>query len=719
MVLDQSTAVYQRILKNCTHDGSNPMAGPIQTSLEKTGPDHLSSLKCLSDSSGDSIIYTLLPPVFKGLNTTFKEFLILTGQKAIHSKYDGIIELKVGARNSCFLLMEQDQEISFPDEDPKLRYLNTLTSGLGDVLYTNQHADINIVVDQRIFPCHKVILAAMSPYFDAMFTHDMRESRDGIVTLHDIDADIFDNILHFMYTGKDVVCEENAEKMFRAASLMQIPCLQESCAAFLLSQISHDNSIGIWKIAKAHNCKKLSDKAWQTILENFQMVSASEDFASLDLDELLCIIQDDSLISPSEEFVCDVALDWVAAEESRKDCLCQLIPALRLPLVSSDYLFHMIDSHTEVQGDPACRKVIQEAMKYHACFSKRQNFTSSRCVRRLHSKMDDVLVVIGGLLSTTPRYQTTKEVLCYSFQQRRWYYLPSLPYDPGYEFATCVHNNSLYVSGGWLKLTGMAEYKSHKNEWKVCETLTNGRCGHVMVAVSNSIFVLGGRDGRAPAMTNIEEFNINTEKWSMAGDLLLGVRSTSACAIGERIFIFGGITETDKDTMSVQCFDARHHNTSIIGDLPFTCRLTRTVSLDSSVYVMAPDGRMLEFCDPSLSIISHTQSKRRSRCDSSSSVDSMADPPSPTSTTVTLGNVLCRIPNFSQHHFEVIQHKGEILLVGGKTPDNTILKNIMAINIDSKPEVVVEDILEMPSARWCFGCVKTSIKRDYLNNQIP
>jgi hypothetical protein len=60
----------------------------------------------------------------------------------------------------------------------------------------------------------------------------MRENRDGVVKLHDIDEDIFEKILEFLYTGKDVVSEENAEKIFRAASLMQIPCLQ---ATYFLS----------------------------------------------------------------------------------------------------------------------------------------------------------------------------------------------------------------------------------------------------------------------------------------------------------------------------------------------------------------------------------------------------------------------------------------------------------------------------------------------------
>jgi N-acetylneuraminic acid mutarotase len=69
----------------------------------------------------------------------------------------------------------------------------------------------------------------------------------------------------------------------------------------------------------------------------------------------------------------------------------------------------------------------------------------------------------------------------------------------------------MIVSGGWLKLQGLAEYKTHKNKWKVCPAMANGRCGHVMVSVNNSVFVLGGRDGKAPAMTNIEEYNLDNE----------------------------------------------------------------------------------------------------------------------------------------------------------------------------------------------------------------
>ncbi|CAG2206942.1 kelch-like protein 24 [Mytilus edulis] len=602
-------------------------------------------------------------------------------------------------------------------EPGKMRYLDTLTDGLDNLLSTGQHSDIEVIVDDRSFHCHKVILSAMSPYFEAMFSHDMRENRDGVVKLYDIEADIFEKILQFLYTGKDVVSEENAEMIFRAASLMQIPCLQATCADFLLTQVSPDNCIGIWKIAQAHNCEKLKQTSFMFILENFQVISTTEDFLNLDLDELVGIINSDHLITQSEELVCDIAMEWINHDkESRQNSAGKILEVLRLPLLSASYLCHTFESNQYLQNDPECKTVIQEAMKYHTCPTKRQDFTSHRSTHRYNSKTNDCIIIIGGLLSTTPRYQTTKEVLCYSFQQEKWFNLPSLPYDPGYEFATCTYGSSIFVSGGWLKLQGLAEYKTHKNKWKVCPQMTNGRCGHVMVSVNNSIFVLGGRDGVIPAMTNIEEYNLLTNKWTTVGDLPLGVRSTSAAAIGEKIYVFGGIIESDKDTMSVQCFDTRHHTVTVCGDLPFSCRLTRTFALDTAVYVMAPDGRVIQFCDSSLNIITKFQA-RRLRTSSSGSDSNVIEPPN--APTTCHGKLVCKLPNFSQHHFEVVQYRGHILLVGGKTPDNTILKNIMVADIHDKGDTndLFND-LEMPSARWCFGCIRAIINKDFLNNEL-
>lgn len=614
----------------------------------------------------------------------------------------------------------------------KLKFVDTLSAGLENMLSSGNHADVTIVVDGKVFPCHKVILCAMSPYFEAMFNHDMVETRGGIVTLYDIEPEIFECLLRFMYTGANVVDETNAERIFRASSMLQVPCLQERCEDFLLTQVSKENCIGIWKIARAHNCKNLAEIAQITLQELFTEISSTDEFQKLDIDEILDLVRSDYLSVPNEETVCEVVMSWMKFDSSRHAFLGNILEVLRLPLVTPDYLFTLL--REDIKNNDKANFYLQEAFKYHMCPAKRQQFTSERFIQRKMSDRNDSLVIVGGLLKTVPRFQTTKEVVCYSFQQEQWFYLPSMPYDPGYEFAVCSHGPDLYVSGGWLKLKGMSVFKGEKNKWKSCDVMTNGRCGHAMVALTNSIFVFGGRDGTAPAMTNIEEFDIRSRKWRQAGELILGIRSMSSTVIGENVFLFGGITENDKDSDRVQCFNTRSGNATIIGELPFACRLTRTITVDATVYIVLPDGRIMSFDTSvtprkviqSLSELSFSFETDDENVEvpqlprESPLLPSPSSPKSVVSTSTSekehvLAKVTGRIVGFNQHHFEAIQHKGLLLLVGGKTPDNTILRD--AVMVDPKSANILSHI-EMPSARWCFGCAKISLRKEYLQNGI-
>lgn len=543
---------------------------------------------------------------------------------------------------------------------------------------------------------------------------------------------LFTDSCYRCLSGVDVVDQSNAEQIFRASSMLQISCLQERCEEFLLTQVSRENCIGLWQIARAHNCKNLAEIAEITLLEIFTELSASDEFYKLDAEEIIDLVKSDYISMPNEESICDAVMSWLNFDLSRQSQLGKILKVLRLPLVTPDYLFAFLQSGMEI--DPEANIYIQEALKYHLCPAKRSQFASQRFVQRKMSDRNDTLVIVGGLLKTIPRFQTTKEVVCYSFQQEQWYYLPSMPYDPGYEFAACPHGSDLYVSGGWLKLKGMLVFKGEKNKWKSCDLMEFGRCGHTMVSLTNSIYVFGGRDGTAPAMTNIEEFDIRSKKWKQAGELILGVRSMSSAVVGENVYLFGGITENDKDSARVQCFDTRLGNATIIGELPFACRLTRSILVDKLVYIVLPDGRVMT-CDTSvtprkviqtlseLSISFEAEDENEEAMSlprDSTLLPSPSSPKSIDSSSVTekenvLGKVVGRIVGFNQHHFEAIQHKGNLLLVGGKTPDNTILRDVVIV--DTTTSKILSQI-EMPTARWCFGCVKLVLRKEYLQNAI-
>lgn len=43
-------------------------------------------------------------------------------------------------------------------------------------------------VDDQLFSGHRIVLASTIPYFHAMFTHDMVESKQREITIHGIDS---------------------------------------------------------------------------------------------------------------------------------------------------------------------------------------------------------------------------------------------------------------------------------------------------------------------------------------------------------------------------------------------------------------------------------------------------------------------------------------------------------------------------------------------------
>jgi hypothetical protein len=61
----------------------------------------------------------------------------------------------------------------------------------------------------------------------------MRETLNGTVNLQNIEADIFEAVLKFMYTGGNVITKDNVQHLLHAAVMLQVKCLQEQCESYL------------------------------------------------------------------------------------------------------------------------------------------------------------------------------------------------------------------------------------------------------------------------------------------------------------------------------------------------------------------------------------------------------------------------------------------------------------------------------------------------------
>lgn len=132
--------------------------------------------------------------------------------------------------------------------------------------------DVVLNVGQRKIFGHRVILSACSPYFHAMFTGELAESRQTEVTIRDVDENAMELLLDFCYTSAIVVEESNVQTLLPAACLLQLAEIQDVCCDFLQKQLDPSNCLGIRAFADTHACRDLLRKADKYTQQHFTAV---------------------------------------------------------------------------------------------------------------------------------------------------------------------------------------------------------------------------------------------------------------------------------------------------------------------------------------------------------------------------------------------------------------------------------------------------------------
>jgi len=78
----------------------------------------------------------------------------------------------------------------------------TLADDLGELWENLLFTVCCLLFTGQEFRAHKVILAACSPVFRAMFEHEMQDSLNDRVEIHDLDPQVYKEMMGFIYCGK-------------------------------------------------------------------------------------------------------------------------------------------------------------------------------------------------------------------------------------------------------------------------------------------------------------------------------------------------------------------------------------------------------------------------------------------------------------------------------------------------------------------------------------
>jgi hypothetical protein len=367
---------------------------------------------------------------------------------------------------------------------------------------THSFADATLVVHKRRIPVHRVVLAASSQVFAAMFQVDMREKNEGVVdlTCFGIPPAVVDDLLGYLYTGTIMLSADNVEEILSLANFLMMGSLQAVCCSFLESSLQASNCLGIMRIAQKYpNCKRVLDLCRTMIRQEFLMMTESEEFVHMPADFVFDLLSNDDIEVESEDAVFRALMRWVEFDlAKRAKDFRQLLGAVRIQFLDEKYFSTLQHGLQDIPGFKTCDKLIKEACLAREIFHKSKKSDEmlqvGRYIRpRKCLDLTKVLFVTGGYDGN----HCLAHSFAFSFWEARWGFLSPMPLSR-YDHASVQLNGNVYVLGGFNSHRGPLSrvdcYNPIRDRWDNQANMNSKRKSLAAAIFQGSIYISGGLD---------------------------------------------------------------------------------------------------------------------------------------------------------------------------------------------------------------------------------
>ncbi|KAK2514394.1 Klhl6 [Columba guinea] len=547
-------------------------------------------------------------------------------------------EPEISLDNECSTKMGDLVEVSSGE---KVKFDDTglslvLQNGLENLRLENSLTDVILCVDSREFSCHRVVLAAASNYFRAMFCNDLREKYEEKIILKGVDAETMNILLDYTYTSKMLITKQNVQKVLEAASLFQFLRMVDACASFLTEALQPENCVGILRLADAHSLQSLKQQVQNYIIQNFTQVLNYEEFLELPADILCSTLKSDDLYVTEEAQVFETVMNWVRYKESERfPLLPYVLENVRLPLLDPWYFVETVEADQLIRQCPDVFPLLQEARMYHLSGNeKEQHHETEKGIRsevsrtgateksrgpctqrdrfilmlsrvlscqlkiitertkpRMHEFQSEVFMIIGGC---TKDEKFVAEVTCLDPLRRSRLEVAKLPITEQetenenkkwVEFACITLKNEVYISGGKETKHDVWKYNASINKWIQIEYLNIGRWRHKMAVLGGKVYVIGGFDGMQ-RINSMEAYDPFHNCWSEAAPLMVNVSSFAAASYKKKLYVIGGGPNGKLATDKTQCYDPATNTWSLRAPMPVEAKCINAASFHDHIYVV-------------------------------------------------------------------------------------------------------------------------------------
>ncbi|XP_067908284.1 kelch-like protein 40b [Heterodontus francisci] len=469
-----------------------------------------------------------------------------------------------------------------PVEEPRIYQQTLLQEGLRDLLEDNKFVDCILKVKGKEFPCHRLVLAACSPYFRAMFLSDLEESKKREIALEDVEPEMVEVLLHYIYTSEVKLSDNNVQDIFTAANMFQIPSIFTVCISYLQKRLGLSNCLAIFRLGLMLDCPRLAVAARDFACEHFNLISKDQDFLQLTPNEMIAIIASDSLNVEKEEVVFEAVISWAAHEESHVKALPELFDCIRFCLMPKEYLKEHVEANQMVKSNPELVKKIQlvkdaQEGRLPPAKTKKEKATATRTKDGEDAAggeaEEEEEELAPGILNENLRFGmfvkdlifmiNDEATVAYDPTTNECYFASISTKIPKNHVSIVTKQNQIFVTGGLYYIEDNKENPLHSyflqfdhldSDWLGMPPLPSPRCLFGLGEAENAIYVIGGKEVNEgeKMLDTVMCYDRHTFKWGEADPLPYEVYGHSVVSHNGLVYVIGGKGK-DKKCLNKVC----------------------------------------------------------------------------------------------------------------------------------------------------------------------
>ena len=436
-------------------------------------------------------------------------------------------------------------------------------------MVSGKFTDVTVTCKDGTTTASRLVLAALSPYFQGMFSSDMAEARTGILELPSVSLAVFQDILKAYFCGVNPVKDDNWMQFLDAAEMMQLDHVKQLCIIYLEKHLNLTpaNCFQWWRNLKMYNLFDLAKQALCFLKDNMADFVQTETFVQLTKAEVLEILANDDM-SCEETDILKAVFKWIEHNNPEQDDIQAIFQQVRLELVDRQFVLNEVVFSNVFLQNEAVRKHVQNTISSYMV-------SPTSTTRRSTPKRSDVFIL---------HHHGNSLLSCFT-SEHKWEEITPAPVDPGLRYSATRLDNTIYITGGWNKRKSTLLYDICNKTWSVGPDLQHDRCAHCSATANSKVYVLGGCYSNA-----VEEWDDGVAQWQVVGDLKQWRQNACCVTVGENILVMGGLVNGKKSDL-IDCFNVRTHCvTALNTKLPFTSSVLRANVHFPDVYLMDNNG---------------------------------------------------------------------------------------------------------------------------------